>query len=92
MLGIHIRITSSAIELRICAIATEIKKYKSIIKEKEKKHDKKVLTAKSNLNIIEVFISKALIDSVISHDKFILINNMQKKYDKMKEEINNLKI
>ena len=42
-----------------------IKKYKSIIKKKKKKHDKIVLLVKYKLNSIEVLISKALIDSVI---------------------------
>ena len=41
----------------------------SIIKKKKKKHDKIVLLVKSNPNCIEVLISKALIDSVISHDE-----------------------
>ena len=41
-------------------IAAGIKKYKSIIKKKKKKHDKIVLLAKSKLNGIEVLISKAL--------------------------------
>ena len=58
----------------------------------KKKHNKIVLLAKSKLNRIEVLISKTLIDSVISHDKFISINNVVKKYNKMKEEIKNLKI
>ena len=44
-----IRITSSAIGLNICAIATGIKKYKSLIKRKKKKHDKIILLAKSKL-------------------------------------------
>ena len=30
--------------------------------------------------------SKALIDSVISHDEFVLINNVLKECNKMKEE------
>ena len=34
-------IMSSAIVLKICEIAVKIKKYPSIIKKKEKKHDKK---------------------------------------------------
>ena len=59
---------SSAIGLKICVIAAGIKKYKPIIKKKKKKHDKIVLLANSKLNSIEVLISKALIDSVISHD------------------------
>ena len=41
--GISIGITSSAIGLKICAITAGIKKYKSIIKKKKKKHDKMVL-------------------------------------------------
>ena len=57
-----IRIASSAIGLKICAIVAKIKKYKSIIK----KHS------------IEVLISKALIDSKISHNKFVLINSVLK--------------
>ena len=71
LLGIPIGITSSAIGLKICAITAGIKKYKSIIKKKKKKHDKIVLLAKSKLNSIEVLISKALINSVISHDEFV---------------------
>ena len=44
--------------------------YKSIIKKKKKKHDKKVLLAKLILNRIEVLISKSLIDINISHNEF----------------------
>ena len=89
MLGIPIGNMSSAIGLKICEIAAGIKKYESIIKKK--KHDKIVLLAKSKLNSIEVLISKALIDSVISHDEFVLINNLLKEYKEIKEEIKNLK-
>ena len=54
--------------------------YKSIMKkERKKKHDKEVLLA------------KALIDSNIIHDEFVLINDVVKEYDDMKEETNNLK-
>ena len=91
LVAIPIRIVSSAIGLEICAITAAIKKYKSKIKKKKKKQDKKVLLTKSKLNSIEILISKALIDSVISHDEFVLINNMTKEYEEMKEEIKNLK-
>ena len=91
LIGIPIGITSSAIGLRICAITTTIKKYKSIIKRKKTKHDKIVLLAKSKLNSIEVNISKFLINSVISHDQFVLIYNILKEYNKMKEEIKKFK-
>ena len=49
------------------------------------------MLAKSKLNSVEVLISKALIDSVISHDEFVLINNVLKEYEKMKEETKTLK-
>ena len=57
LVGIPIGITSPGIVLKICAITAGIKKYKSIIKKKKKKHDKTVLLAKSKLNSIEVLIT-----------------------------------
>ena len=80
MLGIPIRITSSTIGLKICAIAAGVN---SLIKRKKKKHNKIVLSAKSK-NTMQVLISKTLIDSIISHDKFVLINNVQKEYGNLK--------
>ena len=38
-----------------------------------------MLLAKCKLNSIEVLISKTLIDSIISHDEFFLINNIFKR-------------
>ena len=38
--GIFIGITNSAVGLKICIITAEIKKYKSVIKKKKKKHNK----------------------------------------------------
>ena len=79
LVGIHIGIASSTIGLKICVITAGIKKYKSIIKKKSKKHDKIVLLAKSKLNSIEALISKALIDPNISHYEFVLINDPLKR-------------
>ena len=61
-----------------------------MIKKNKKKHDTIVLLAKSKLNSAEVLISKALIDSNISHDEFVLINNVLKEHDNTKEAIKNL--
>ena len=66
-----------------------IKKYKSIIKKNNNKDNKIVLLAKSILNSIEVLISKALIDSNVSHDEFVLTDIMLKTFFDMKEEIKN---
>ena len=83
---VPVGITSSSVGIKICAITAGIKKYKSITKEK-KKLDKIVLLGKGNLNAIEVLFSKTLIDSYISHDKFVSVNNVLREYYKMREEI-----
>ena len=48
-----------------------------------------MLLRKGKLNIIEVMISKALIESYISHDEFISVNDVLREYNEMKEEIKN---
>ena len=92
LIGIPVGITSSTIGLKVCAITAGIKKYMSIIRKNNKKHDKIASLAKSKLNRIEVLISKHLIDSNSSHDEFVSINNVLKEYEEMKEEIKDLKI
>ena len=47
------------------------------------------MLATTKLNSMEVLNSKALIDLDISHDEFVLISHVLKKYCKMKEEIKN---
>ena len=84
-------ITSSAVGIEICAITAKIKNYKSVVRKKKKKHDKILLLGKDKLNTIEILISKALIDSYISHDKFVSINNVLKEYYEIKEGIKNPK-
>ena len=46
------------------------------------------MLAKSKLNRREVFTSKALIDTNIIHDDFVLVNNELKEYHEMQEELN----
>ena len=88
LVGIVIGIASPAIGLKACAITSGIKKYKSIIKKKKKKHDKVALSTKSKLNSI-VSISNALTDSKISQDEFVLLNNVLNDLCNIKEEIKN---
>ena len=47
------------------------------------------MLAKSKLSSIEVLISKALIDSNISYDEYVLINNVAEEFYDVKEEIKN---
>ena len=65
------------------------KKYQSIIKKKKKKHDKIVLLGKAKLDTMEVLISRSLINSYISHDEFVSVNNVLREYNEMKEETKN---
>ena len=39
------------------------------------------------LNTIKALISKALINSYISHDKFVSVNNVLREYNKMEDEV-----
>ena len=92
LVAVLVGITNSAIRLKFFVITARIKKYKSIIKKKKKKHDQIVLLAKSKLNIIEVLISKVLIDSNISHNEFVLINYVLKNMMIWKKKSKSLKI
>ena len=58
--------------------------YNVIIRKKKNKQNIIPLLAKSTLNSIEVLISKVVINTNISHDEFVLINNVLKEYDNMK--------
>ena len=49
-----------------------------------------MLLGKDKLNTIEILISKALIDSCINHDEFVLSNNVLREYNEMKNEIKSL--
>ena len=90
LIGNPIGITSSVIGLKICQINAGIKNYKSIFNKKKKKDDKILLVAKWKLNTLGVLISKTSINSFVSHDEFVLINNLLKVYNKMREEIKTL--
>ena len=59
------------------------------MKKKNKKHDKIVLLGTAKLNIIEVLISKFLIDSYISHGEFVSVNNVLRECNDMKKEKKN---
>ena len=64
-------------------VTAGIKKYKSIIKKKKKNHDNIVSLGKVKLDIIEVLISKSLIDSYISHHEFVSVNNVLREYNEL---------
>ena len=92
LVGIPLGITSSAIGLKTCAITAGLKKYKSIIKKKKKKHAKILFLAKTNLNGMQVLISMTGFNWLIYYSQWIfLVNNVLKEYYDMIKEIKNLK-
>ena len=44
-----------------------------------------MLIGKAKLGTIEILVSKAIIDSYISHDEFALVNKVLREYNVMKE-------
>ena len=79
---VPVGIPSSYIGLKICAITAGIKSYKSIKQKKRKKKSNTImLLGKDKLNTTDVLISKALINSYISHDKFVSINVLREYYE-----------
>ena len=82
---VSVSITSSVVGIEISAITAEIKNYNTIMKKKKKKHYKTVLFGKDKLNIIEILISK----STHSNDEFVSVNKILRKYNMMKEKIQN---
>ena len=91
LVGILIGISSFSVELKYFPITAQIKKFKSIIKKKKKKHVKRAFLAKAKLNSMEKLMFRALINSYSSHDEFFLVNNVKREYDDMKEEVKNRK-
>ena len=73
--------------MKFCAITTLIKEFKSKFKKKKKKHDKAVLLEKIKLNgTVSVLIFNPLTDSYVSHDEFVLINNVLKENDETEKK------
>ena len=89
LIDISMGIMSSTIGTNVFATVAKIKKYKSIIKKKKKKHDEIAFLAKANLDYINGSTSSSLTDSDIERNYFHLIDVLR-TYDYMKEEINKL--
>ena len=87
LVGIFIGVAASALGIAICALNSFIKNSKSIIKKKnERKYDKIILLVKTVLDTTGVLMSKFLIYSDISYDKFILVYNILKEYTGVKKK------
>ena len=73
--------------MKICAITAGIKKYKLI----RRRSMINSIVKKYKSNTIEFLNSKALIDSYISHDKFVSINNVLREHSEIKTSVQYIK-
>ena len=78
---VPVGIATSAVGVKICPNLAGIKTYQSIIKKNKKKQDQIMLLGKTKLDTIDVLISKSLIDSYISHNEFISVDNVLRQYN-----------
>ena len=85
--GAPVGIMSASCSLTISITTGFVKKFLKTIRNKNKKHNKIVMLARSKLNSIENKISEALINNEISHEDFMTILNEEKKYRELKESI-----
>ena len=85
LVSVSVGVMSSTVEIKISVIIEGIKKYKPIINKKKRKNDKIVLLGKYKLNTVQVLISKSLINSYISHDDFVIVNDILIKCNKTKK-------
>ena len=83
--------TASANFTLIFSLATRIiKKLLSTTRNKNIKHDKILILAKSKLTRIKTLVLKALISMEISHEEFDTIMKQKDIYEKMKENVKNI--
>ena len=59
------------------------------MKKKRKKHDNIVLLGKVKLDAIKFLLPEALIDSFVSHNKFVSVSNVLREYNETKKQIKN---
>ena len=83
VVGAPVGIAGAIFTLIFSLTTAIINKLLSITRNKEKKHDKILMFAKSKLNSIDTLVSQALIDMEISHEEFIKILKEKEKYEKI---------
>ena len=91
VIGAPIGITSASLSLAFSLCTGLVKKLLKATRNKQKKHNKIVMLARSKLNSIESKISEALINNQISHEDFITIINEERNYRELKESIRMIK-
>lgn len=82
-----VKIASASFNFKISLTTGILKQLLSTTWNKEKKHNKIVVLARSKLNCIEMLICKVFIDFEISHEDYTTITNEEDKCRRLKENI-----
>ena len=91
IIGAPVGVVSAGFTIAFSLATGTIKKLLSTTRNKKKKPNKILMLAKSKLNSIETFVSQALIDMKISHQEFIPVLKEKDKYEKIKENVRNVR-
>ena len=90
-MGAPVGIATASFTLIFSLTTGIIKNLLSLTRNEKKKYDKILTLAKSKLNSIETLVSQAVINMEISHEEFMAIFKEKDKYEKMKENIRNVR-
>ena len=80
IIGVPAAIVGACCGFTVSVTSGFVKRFSKTTKNKNKKHNKVVMLARSKLNSIETKISKGLMDNETSHEDFKIIINEEKKY------------
>ena len=87
VIALLIGIESASFSLSFSILTGIVKKLLKTRQNKNKKHNKIVMLARSKLNSIESKIYEALINNEISHEDFMILINKERNYREIKESI-----
>ena len=91
VVGPPVGVASASFTLFFSLTTGIIKKLLTITRNKNKKHYKIFMLAKSKLSSIKTLLSQTLIGMEISHEEFIAIFEKKDKYEKIKENVRNVR-
>ena len=91
VVGIPVGIAGASLTLIFTVTTGVVKKLMSVVKKKEKKHNKIMVLARNKLNIVETLLSSPLSDFDISHEEFAKIIDKNVKHEGIKQNIKNVK-
>ena len=87
VIGTPVGIASASLSLAFTLSTGIEKKLLKTAPDKNKRHNKIIMLARSKLNSIESKVSEALINNEISHEDFMIIINEEKNYRELKKSI-----